>query len=82
MRLMENFMLYAIIGSVAKLLLAIIAANRGWSYLAIISWIGWEIFSFLYAINGPSLTALSTLVILGYVHWGWTIFMALVPLKK
>ncbi len=79
---MENFMLYAIIGSVVKLILAIIAANRGWSYLAIISWIGWEIFSFLYAINGPSLTALSTLVILGYVHWGWTIFMALVPLKK
>lgn len=79
---MENFMLYAIIGSVAKLLLAIIAANRGWSYLAIISWIGWEIFSLLYVINGSSLTALSTLVILGYVHWGSMIFMALVPRKK
>jgi hypothetical protein len=78
---MENFMVYAIMGSVVKLLLAIIAANRGWSYLGIISWIGWEIFVYLYVINGPSLTALSTLVILGYVHWGWMIFMALVPRK-
>lgn len=82
MRLMENFMVYAIIGSVAKLLLAIIAANRGWSYLAIMSWIGWELFVYLYVINGSLLTEPTTLVILGYVHWGWMIFMAFVPRKK